>query len=109
MKKRVVRTGLAEVDLLEHLDYIANDNPDAALRLTEAVEMAFDRLSQMPEIGSIREFANPRLSGVRMWPVPKFSRYLIFYQITEDSIRILRVLHGSRDILSLFDDEFGGV
>lgn len=108
MKKRVVRTGLAETDLLEHIDYLANDNVNAASRLIEAVEIAFERLSQMPEIGSIREFSNPRLSCVRMWPVPKFPRYLIFYQVVEDSIRILRVLHGARDIPALFDDEFGG-
>lgn len=108
MKKRVVRTGLAETDLLEHIDYLANDNVNAASRLIEAVEIAFERLSQMPEIGSIREFSNPRLSCVRMWPVPKFPRYLIFYQVAEDSIRILRVLHGARDIPALFDDEFGG-
>lgn len=105
MKRRVVRTGLVEVDLLEHLDYIAVNNPDAALRFVDTVEQAFARLSEMPEIGSLWEFANPRLAGVRVWPVPKFSRYLIFYQVTQDSIRILRVLHGARDIPSLFEDD----
>lgn len=59
MKKRVVRTGLAEVDLLEHLDYIAVNNPDAALRFVDTVEQAFARLAEMPEIGALREFANP--------------------------------------------------
>lgn len=105
MKKRVVLTRLAEVDLIEHFDYIANDNTDAALRFAESIEQASDRLSQMPKIGSIWEFSNPRLSGIRMWPVPQFSKYLIFYQITEDSIRIIRVLHGARDISALFEDE----
>ena len=106
MKRRVVRAGLAEVDLLEHLDYIADDNPDAASRFIQAVEKALERLSEMPEIGAVRECDNPRLAGVRRWPVPKFSRYLIFYQVTEDSIRVLRVLHGARDIPSLFEDEY---
>ena len=105
MKRRVVRTGLAEVDLLEHLDYIAVNNPDAALRFVDTVEQAFARLSEMPEIGDLRAFANPRLAGVRVWPVPKFSRYLIFYQVTQDSIRILRVLHGARDIPSLLEND----
>jgi toxin ParE1/3/4 len=105
VKRRVVRTGLAEVDLLEHVDYIAVNNPYAALRFVDTVEQAFARLSEMPEIGSLREFANPRLAGVRVWPIPKFSRYLIFYPVTQDSIRILRVLHGARDIPSLFEDD----
>jgi toxin ParE1/3/4 len=106
VKRCIVRSGLAEVDLLEHLDYIADDNPDAALRFIEAVEKAFKRLAEMPEIGSVREFDNPRLSDVRMWPVPKFSRYLIFYQVTEDSMKVLRVLHSARDIPALFDQQF---
>jgi len=104
VNKRVVRSGPAEVDLLEHLDYIGVDNPDAALRFIEAVEQAFERLSEMPEIGSVRRFNNPRLSGVRVWPVPKFTKYLIFYQVTADSVRMLRILHGARDIPALLED-----
>jgi toxin ParE1/3/4 len=67
--------------------------------------MAIARLAEMPEIGALREFTNPRLVNVRLWPIPNFSKYLIFYQATPDSLRILRVLHGARDIPALFDDE----
>lgn len=59
----------------------------------------------MPEIGAKRAFSNTRLTGIRLWPVLGFSKYLIFYQVTEDSIRVLRVLHSARDIAALFDEE----
>jgi toxin ParE1/3/4 len=102
-KRLIFRESLAEVDLLDHLDYIADDNPDAALRFVEAVEKACERLAEMPNIGRVRQFNNPRLTGIRMWPVPGFSRHLIFYQVNEDQIRVLRILHSARDIPTLFE------
>jgi plasmid stabilization system protein ParE len=33
----------------------------------------------------------------------RFEEYLIFYQPFEDSIEILRVVHGSRDLRALFN------
>ena len=102
-ERSVFREALAEVDLLDHVDYIANDNPAVALRFVEAVEKAFERLAEMPTMGRVREFNNPRLAGIRMWPVPGFAKYLIFYRVTENQIRVLRVLHGARDIPTLFE------
>lgn len=102
-KLPIFREALAEIDLLDHLDYIATDNSDAALRWVEAVENACNRLAEMPYVGRVREFNNPRLTGIRSWPVPGFSKYLIFYQISENQIRLLRILHGARDIPALFE------
>ena len=50
------------------------------------------RLGQTPEIGTAR----PELGeGVRMLP---HGHYLIFYRKHDETLRIERVLHGSRDI-----------
>ena len=102
-KRLIFREALAEVDLLDHLDYIAADNPEAALGFVAAVAKACERLVEMPSIGRIREFNNARLTGIRSWPVPGFSKYLIFYQVSKDQIRVLRILHGARDIPTLFE------
>ena len=59
----------------------------------------------MPGMGVSREYGNPRLKGMRMWPVPGFKNYLIFYRATETELEVLRVLHGARDIESLFQPE----
>jgi len=35
-------------------------------------------------------------------PVPGFAKHLIFYTIENDKLLILRVVHGARDLESLF-------
>jgi len=60
---RVVRERLAELDLTEHLTYLARNRPSAALRFIDAVERAFERLAAMPEIGPVRQFRNPACWG----------------------------------------------
>lgn len=59
----------------------------------------------MPDMGSTRDFHNPRFSLLRMFPVKKFENYLIFYQSMEEELLIVRVLHGARDIAALFEKE----
>ena len=70
----------ARQDLLEIWEFIAWDNIDAADRVRDAAFRAFESLASMPELGTRRKFANPRLKGVRLWPVPGFHQYLIFYR-----------------------------
>jgi toxin ParE1/3/4 len=102
---RVVRERLAEIDLTEHVEYLARERPSAALRFIDAVERAFARLAAMPEPGPVRQCRNPRLLGIRMWPVPDFRNYLIFYRIAADEVQILRVLHAARDLESALEEE----
>jgi toxin ParE1/3/4 len=33
-----------------------------------------------------------------VWPIKGFANYLIFYRMRSNSIEIVRVLHGARDI-----------
>jgi toxin ParE1/3/4 len=104
MKRKVYREQLAEQDLTSHVLYLSEQRLEAAMRFVNAVERAFDRLSEMPEIGASRTFDNPRLEGVRLWVVPEFEKYLIFYQFIQDNIRVLRVLHSSRDIQTIMEE-----
>lgn len=87
----------AERDLDHHTIYIADDNPEAARRFLSATEATFTRLVEMPRLGSRRQFQNPELADLRMWPVPGFVNYLIFYRPTADGIQVIRVLHGAQD------------
>ena len=72
--------------------------------LLEAQE-SFALLADLPNIGTIRDYGNPDLFGLRMWPIPRFRKYLIFYVTTNDLVKIVRVLHGSQDIQSIFSPE----
>ena len=102
MSASVVRTARADRDVVEIGLFIAEDSIEAADRLLEAVETTFLALAEMPRMGALRTFRNPRFAGVRMWRVKDFEKYLIFYRPMKDGIAVLRVIHASRDIESLF-------
>ena len=104
MKQPVVLERLAEQDLEGHVDYIAADRTSAAVRFIDAAEAAFARLAKMPRIGAPRKFRNPRLDGIRCWPIPDFEKYLVFYRVTGEEVQVLRVLHGARDIASILEE-----
>jgi toxin ParE1/3/4 len=87
----------ARDDLIEIWSYIADDsvtNADAFIdRLYETVES----LGRNPGLGRHREeFA----LGIQSFP---FGRYLIFYRALTNSVEIIRVLHGARDIENIFE------
>lgn len=92
---------------MEQASYLAQDNLSAAVRFLSAAEEAFRLLARMPAMGSRRNFANPRLSGLRPWRVPGFEMHLIFYRAIPGGIEVLRVLHGSRDVPSILEDRAG--
>ena len=100
---RVLKRLSAKRDLTDHFVFLAeNASIDVARRFLQAVNASLLELSQMPEIGMVRAFRNPRYSGVRKWAVGGFERYLIFYRPIENGIEVLRLLHGARDIENLF-------
>ena len=60
------------------------------------------QLVALPGMGSARTFQRTDLKGVRMVPVTGFEHYLIFYPPTQQSIKVLRVLHAARDFPTIF-------
>lgn len=95
----------AEADIGEHVAYIAEDNIEKALEFDEAVFESFDRLREMPFIGSQRAYMNEKLNGLRMWFVKGFENYLIFYRPFGDRIEIVRVLHSAQDREFIISEE----
>ena len=100
----------AEDDVTERAAYVARENPAAAQAFLDAVERAFTRLADMPGIGSPRAFQHPRLAGIRLWPVPEYPSYLIFYRMADDVLQVLRLLRAAQDSTRFFreDDEGEG-
>lgn len=88
---------LAEEDLEEIWSFVAERDVEAADRLIDEIISRFDQLLAYPEAGRAR---HELLVNLRSLPV---KRYVIFYQPTDDSVEIFRVLHGSRDVQSEFD------
>jgi len=88
----------ADADIDSLADYIAEENPGAALRFLSAVEKTFAALARQPGMGSPRFAHLPLLEGLRVWAVSGFENHLIFYIERSAYIDVLRVLHAARDI-----------
>ncbi len=104
MKNTYIIDLLADMDMDEHYEFIAADSLDAALRLTMAAEEMFQRLADMPGIGTKWESKNIALAGMRFCPIPEFRNYLVFYQLQQGTVHIVRVIHGARNIPALFNE-----
>lgn len=98
MSDRVIRTEAAKRDLVEIGEYIALNDPDAAERVLAVIEERCARLANNPRMGQ----ACPQLAaGLRQFPAYPYP-YVLFFEPLDDGIRLIRVLHGHRDIPAVF-------
>lgn len=79
--------------------------PEVADRFLDAIEAAFDQILRMPKIGAPRLLSNRTLAGLRCWHVRGFKDILIFYIVTGEKLRVIRVLHGKREISRILERE----
>ena len=70
-----------------------------------AVDESISTICSMPELGAPRHFKNPMLAGLRFLPVRGFEDILIFYIVQPDALKIVRVLHGKRDLKKILELE----
>ena len=103
--RQILRRPRAKADLIDHYVFIARDKTTPAERFLREAEAAFELLARMPGIGRRWESPEPRLSDVRVYPLPRrFRNYLVFYRPVADGIEVLRVLHGARDLDAALDE-----
>lgn len=86
---RLVWTRLASTDRNEIREYIAQDNPAAALALDELLSEKASHLVDHPDSGR-----PGRVTGTRELVVHQ--NYILIYDATGDLVRVLRVLHAAR-------------
>src|SRR5688572_9760511 len=87
----------ARADLLEIWHYIAGDDVAAANRVSERLERAIRDLITMPGKGHRR--ADVTAPSYRFWSVHS---YVIAYRYDDESLTVVRVVHGVRDFRKLF-------
>ena len=51
--------------------------------------------------------SNPELQDLRTWAVTGFEAIRIYYRVDEDTLRIIRILHGKRDVKRILESEAG--
>lgn len=64
----------------------------------DAAQAAIEYVFRRPGVGSPKVFKNAALKELRSWPVKGFSAIRIYYLASEGEVRVIRVLHGKRDI-----------
>jgi len=97
----------AQADILRQYEYylIEKDAEAAAIRFLLAVQAAVVQVCKQPGIGTPKALDNRRLAGLRSWPVKGFSEIRIYYIVSDDVVRVIRVLHGRRDIDPMLEAE----
>lgn len=99
--KPAVLTPAARRDLADATDWIAKDNPAAARALRNAVITAASRSGEHPRIGTVRpDLAKERIRFVVLRGFP----YILVYAADKMPLRILRLLHGTRDLQAVLRD-----
>jgi plasmid stabilization system protein ParE len=92
----------AAADLFEIWTYIARDSIDAADRVESSIYDACIFLAQAPLSGQVRKQFTAR--PVRFWTVQQFQNYLIVYRPETRPLKIIRILHGRRDVRRILGD-----
>ncbi len=87
---KVVWLSTAEQDVEALTDYIAVDNPQAALRIFTTIRRSVERLGTHPQLGRAG-----RVERTRELVIPNLP-YIVVYTIIAQEVRILAVLHTAR-------------
>jgi toxin ParE1/3/4 len=94
---RLTFTPLAEQDLEAIADYIATDNPARALSFVRELRAQYQRITLNPPGYRLR----PELGdGIRS---RAHDHYVIFFECDSDTVLIVRILHGARDLPAVFE------
>src|SRR5437868_2423826 len=96
---RVLFTPLAHKDLQTIWDYLAEEaSEETADGILDFIQEKCEKIAAYPAAGKTR---NELMANLRSFAVKS---YVVFYIPLSDGIEVLRVLHGARDIESVFED-----
>ena len=97
---RIVKwTEAALTDVQEVVEYLAMDSRRYAAAFLEQVKHAAQSRCEFPESGSIvPEFDDSSIREVFV------SRYRLIFQVADEEIRMLALIHGARDLKSVWND-----
>lgn len=92
----IVRSPAAENDLIDIWFAIATDSPLAADRFLDSIAERILQLAAFPESGPRRPDIGAEVRALTI------ANYLVLYRFAEDRVEIVRIVHGARDVWTLF-------
>lgn len=103
MKRKIVITEAAAADILEQADwYQIQSDQKLVQRWQTAVTKTVLQIVETPLTGALCQFNSKELADVRRKSIDGFRKHLIFYRVHDQTLLVLRVIHGARDLESLF-------
>ncbi|HEU0049342.1 MAG TPA: type II toxin-antitoxin system RelE/ParE family toxin [Nitrososphaera sp.] len=98
---------MAQDDIIRQYRYylVQEDSPVTAERFLKQVRIAINQLRKAPRIGQTKLLKNPKLSGLRSWPVNGFRLIRIYYVVRDCGLLVIRVLHSKRDVNMMLEDD----
>ena len=102
---------IASDDVVRQFRYylVTRNVPEVAIRFRDAVQRTVQSLCQHPLVGPHYRSSNPYLQDLRSWPVAGFEAIRIYYLLDRDAIRVIRILHGKRDVKGILERETGPI
>jgi hypothetical protein len=55
--------------------------------------------------GALRHIDNPRLTGLRTWPVNRFDDFKVYCLASSEFLTVVRILHGRRYIEAILEKQ----
>lgn len=102
-KQRLALSDAAVTDILEQAEWYQHQSGyRLAKRWDDAVTFTLLRILQNPQSGPCCSFKSEELQDIRRIPVAGFRKHLVFYRFYEQELLIVRIVHGARDLESLF-------
>ena len=97
----------AREDILRQYRYylLEKDAGEAAENFLAAVQNAIQQICRRPGIGSSKVLNHPVLEGLRSASIKGFAAIRVYYLNSEKALRVIRILHGKRDIASILENE----
>jgi plasmid stabilization system protein ParE len=86
-------------DLEEIADYIAHDSPRQAARLLRELRARMKEIAKRPTLYRLR----PELGAEAR--LASLGQYVILFRIRSKAVRIERVVHGSRNLLPMMEED----
>jgi len=93
---------IATEDMKEIKEYISEDNPEIAIKVIKEIIEKIEILSEFPEMGKMLMY-KIKLNNKYRYIVS--GSYIIFYLFEKNVVSVQRVLHGSRDYMSIFSQD----
>ena len=106
MNARYVLRPKADQDLDRQAYYLAVEaGPETGHRFLVAAHETFALLATQPLMGWRVRVRHPRLAALRTFRISGFEKMLVLYLPLSSGVEIVRIVHGSRDLVAFLRRE----